>query len=223
MEIINMQMRHYLHNGKGYRALPYTKLKLMLCAFQSYIKLNFWFLWHISPFLRALSHMTKVLIFFPYLSYCSWRIRDHWSSQPRHKWRWRRRRWRWWRRRRRRRRRRWWWGGYWWCRRRGRRRNWERKRNHLWKMTPPPPAATQRRAPSPARSPLVLTRQRTTTTRASYTPTSPSRRRRSLASVLSSCSPGLPRWVSTTEINTDWVSLPSSCLGHSWVTSSEWG
>ena len=53
MEIINMQMHHYLHNGKGYRALPYTKLKLMLCAFQPYIKLNFWFLWHISPFLRA--------------------------------------------------------------------------------------------------------------------------------------------------------------------------
>ena len=26
MEIINMQMRHYLHNGKGYIALPYTKL-----------------------------------------------------------------------------------------------------------------------------------------------------------------------------------------------------
>ena len=24
MEIINMQMRHYLHNGKGYRALPYN-------------------------------------------------------------------------------------------------------------------------------------------------------------------------------------------------------
>ena len=53
MEIINMQMRHYLHNGKGYRALPYTKLKLMLCAFQPYIKPNFGFLWHISPFLRA--------------------------------------------------------------------------------------------------------------------------------------------------------------------------
>ena len=41
-----MQMRHYLHNGKGYRALPYTKLKLMLCAFQPYIKLNFRFLSH---------------------------------------------------------------------------------------------------------------------------------------------------------------------------------
>ena len=36
-------MRHYLHNGKGYRALPYTKLKLMLCAFQPYINLNFFF------------------------------------------------------------------------------------------------------------------------------------------------------------------------------------
>ena len=53
MEIINMQMRHYLHNGKGYRALPYTKLKLMLCAFQPYINLNFRFLWHRSPFLRV--------------------------------------------------------------------------------------------------------------------------------------------------------------------------
>ena len=31
--------------GKGCRALPYTKLKLMLCAFQPYIKLNFGFLW----------------------------------------------------------------------------------------------------------------------------------------------------------------------------------
>ena len=56
-EIINMQMRHYIHNGKGYRALPYTKLKLMLCAFQPYIKLNFKFLWHISPFLRAGQHI----------------------------------------------------------------------------------------------------------------------------------------------------------------------
>ena len=37
MEIINMQMRHYLHNNKGYRALPYTKLKLMMCAFQPYV------------------------------------------------------------------------------------------------------------------------------------------------------------------------------------------
>ena len=41
MEIINMQMCHYLHNGKGYRALPYTKLKLMLCAFQLYIITTF--------------------------------------------------------------------------------------------------------------------------------------------------------------------------------------
>ena len=41
MEIINIQMRHYLHNRKGYRALPYTKLKLMLCALQPSIKLNF--------------------------------------------------------------------------------------------------------------------------------------------------------------------------------------
>ena len=32
MEIINMQMRHYLHNGKGYRALPFSKLKLMLSS-----------------------------------------------------------------------------------------------------------------------------------------------------------------------------------------------
>ena len=53
MEIINMQMHHYLNNDKGYRALPHTKLKLILCAFQPYIKLNFWILWHISPFLRA--------------------------------------------------------------------------------------------------------------------------------------------------------------------------
>ena len=41
MEIINMQMRHYLHNGKGYRALPYTKLKLMLCAFQPLYETKF--------------------------------------------------------------------------------------------------------------------------------------------------------------------------------------
>ena len=36
-----MQMCHYLHNGKGYRALPYTKLKLMLCALQPYVNTKF--------------------------------------------------------------------------------------------------------------------------------------------------------------------------------------
>ena len=43
IEIINMQMRHYVHNGKGYRALSYTNCiaKLMLCAFQPIYKPKF--------------------------------------------------------------------------------------------------------------------------------------------------------------------------------------
>ena len=60
MEIINMQMHHYLHNGKGYRALPYTKLKLMLCAFQSYIKQflnkNLCDIYHFFLYLSELGH-----------------------------------------------------------------------------------------------------------------------------------------------------------------------
>ena len=30
MEIINMQMCHYLNNGKGYRALPYIVITLTI-------------------------------------------------------------------------------------------------------------------------------------------------------------------------------------------------
>ena len=60
IEIINIQMRLYLHNCKGYRALLYAQLKLMLCAFQPYITLNFRFLWRISPFLRA-GHIFSLL------------------------------------------------------------------------------------------------------------------------------------------------------------------
>ena len=40
MEIINMQMRHYLHNGKGYRALPY-QIKAYVVCFPAIYKTNF--------------------------------------------------------------------------------------------------------------------------------------------------------------------------------------
>ena len=44
MGIINMQMHHYLHNGKGYRALHQIKAYMyVVCGFQPDIKLNFRF------------------------------------------------------------------------------------------------------------------------------------------------------------------------------------
>ena len=56
-----MQMRHYLHNGKGYRALPYTKLKLMPCAFQPYVKLNLVIFVTYITFSQSGSHITLIL------------------------------------------------------------------------------------------------------------------------------------------------------------------
>ena len=40
MEIINMQMRHYLHDGKGYIALPY-QIKANFVCFPAIYKTKF--------------------------------------------------------------------------------------------------------------------------------------------------------------------------------------
>ena len=51
MEIINMQMCHYLHNGKGYRALPLYQIKDYVVCFPT---INWFFFYiHVSHFLRA--------------------------------------------------------------------------------------------------------------------------------------------------------------------------